>query len=329
MDASKTNPDTSGSTEVAPDAQVTGITEEEVQQRIQAALAHTISEEDVQARIASAIAEQNTSGTVEDSAVQERIDEALARQAEVTESTIQQRIDEAVSKAKESVQSEAAAAPAPAPDMDVDAKIEEIIKAKDEEAKVKVRNITKERVDQIVEQRLPKKLETERQAWLKEAEEEKAKAIEEKEAELKRTLEAMEAETKEKLRIHGDNVRKESTMRVTLQMKGKDKEIEALKKKVAELTALPKEDETDNGKTPNLFDDISEQSEGEHEDGAASGTESPLPTALAGPSGTAPNGAKFRGRGGKHLRGARRGGLQGTKRVREDNESEQPAKKAA
>lgn len=323
LDASKIQQDSAESTDDAAAAQTNGITEEEVQQRIQDALAQTITEEDVQARIASALAEQGKSGAVDEPAVQERIDEALARQAEVTEASIQQRIEEAVSKVKETAQPDDSTP-------DVDARIEEIVKAKDEEAKAKVRNITKERVDQIVEQRLPKKIEAERQAWQKEAEAEKAKAIEEKVAELKQSLEAMEADVKEKLRVHGDNVRKESTMRVTLQMKGKDKEIEALKKKVAELTAPPKEEEeTDNGKIPNLFDDISEHSEGEHEDGIASGAESPNATIATGSTTTAPNGGKFRGRGGKHLRGARRGGLQGTKRSREDNESEQPAKKAA
>lgn len=300
-----------------------------------------IDKDEVQSRIDAAVADalkdrpQDPSETsaITDAEMQTKIDEALAQQAVVNEAETQKRVAEALSQ-KPTDGAEGGASTIN------DQNVEALLAAKEEEYKARIRSITKERVDTLVESRLPKKLEVEKQKWLKEAEEEKSKLIAEKDAELRDALKAMEVKNNELLETKAANVRKESDMRNQLKIGMKDKKIAKLEQSLAELTAAKKGSEqqppgaesgaaADNGKSQDLFPDLSEHSEGDADDGHASGIETPIATQAKADG---PTTRSRGGRGGRQQRGARRGGAQGTKRPRDDGgatDGEQPAKKAA
>lgn len=305
------------------------ITEEEIQRRIAEATENTVSEEEVQARIAAAVAKAEPMIADNEAVLQSRIDEALSRQPSIAEEEIQKRIEDAIA-AKVKIESDRANEAI----IDTERRIEELTKAKDEEAKSKVRSITKERVDQLVEQRLPKKVEVEKQMWVQAAEEEKEKLRVEKDNEWQSRLDALKTEMNAKLESQADSIRKESTMKVNLQMKGKDKEIATLKQKLERLSTAQPATESSNSKPVDPFADLSES-----EAVPETGTESNSPTGAAETTNTTAPVSKegslsFRGRGrgvGRFQRGAKRGGLQGLKRPREreNDGGDQPAKKLA
>lgn len=144
--------------------------------------------------------------------------------------------------------------------------------------------------------------------WQQLAEAEKQEALAKKEAETKSLLESREAEFKEKLGKLSDSVKKESEMRVKLQLGAKDRQISSLSNKVADLERQLAEE---------ADDDEAEQGEETAEgDGPVDNNGSPVETGNKKKRRTRAN----RGRGQQH----------GVKRTREDaGSNESPSKKAA
>ncbi|ORY77283.1 hypothetical protein BCR37DRAFT_382747 [Protomyces lactucae-debilis] len=279
--------------------------EEQVQQRLsvllagQAASPPNVSEEDIQKRIDEALTEERAKkGTAipTEEIIQAKVKEALDAQAMAASSNGAINDDELATKIQVAVAAK-------------EAELREAFVIEKKEALTK---ITKKRVDEIVQARLPKKVEEQRLLWQQNAEAEKQEAIAKKEAEAKSTLVAKEAEFKDKLSKLDESIKKEGEMRVKLQIGAKDRQISTLNAKVAELEKQLAEMESD-------------------EDEADNGDE----TALDGESaadGTAELGQEGSGR--KKRRslkpGRGRGHHQGVKRAREDAGSNgSPAKKAA
>lgn len=312
---------TKGLLKSVEESEKTTFSEEQVQERIEAALASQLNHESIGTRQISEVTDKNP--VSEEVSTSNNVDEMLASRVAADEHSIQMRIDEAVQKARDEFQKAYDSAP--------NQSVEEIIKAKDEEMKIKVRSITKERVDQIVEQRLPKKIESARQEWLQGAEADKQQLVAEKEAEFKLALELKESEFQDKLTTHGNSVRKECTMRSDLQLRARDKQITALQDKLTNLEKSIAEKERGSSASG----DVSGQSDGELEDAAASTLPNPSVhekgAVAEGKSEdtTIPkgNGKISRGRNG---RGRGRGGTnQGTKRPRDETgDSSLPSKKA-
>lgn len=340
------------------------VSEAEIQQRIEEAVSRATTQVSQGHDISPETLVVNDNHSLDDAEVRQKVAAALAEQALLHESEKQRLVAEALAS-KTPAESSAVSAVAN------DEAIAEIIKSKDEECKSRIRSITKEKVDALVDVRLPKKIEAERQNWLKVAEAEKTEALAAKDAEMQKVLKELEEKNREALETRVVNVRKESDMRNQLKIGMKDKKIAKLEETIAGLTsgsddklattttttpavtdpqtttqstttataASEAAKNGDHGKSPDPFNDTSEQSEGDLESAQASGIETPDAVQQVGKADVPNTRSRGGGRGGRQQqqRGGKRGGAgghQGTKRPREEaggtgTEGEQPSKKAA